>query len=43
LGEPSTTALNTKDGVSFEKYWDEFKADIKRKYISIKDILKRKD
>tara|TARA_R110001592_G_scaffold17518_2_gene73787 strand:- start:86275 stop:86517 length:243 start_codon:yes stop_codon:yes gene_type:complete len=37
------TALNTKDGVTFEKYFDEFKADIKKEMQDIKDILNRKD
>jgi hypothetical protein len=35
------TALNTKDGVTFEKYFDEFKADIKKEMQDIKDILNR--
>ena len=37
------TALNTKDGITFEKYLDEFKADIKKEMQGIKDILNRKD
>lgn len=33
------TALNTKDGITFEKYLDEFKADIKTELQELKTIL----
>lgn len=33
------TALNTKDGITFEKYFDEFKADIKSEIQEIKTML----
>lgn len=34
------TALNTKDGKTFEKYFDEFKTDMKGELQEIKEILK---
>ena len=33
------TALNTKDGVTFEKYFNEFKADIKLEMQELKSLL----
>jgi|GEM_PF-5692117 len=35
------TALNTRDGRAFEKYLDEFKADIKAEIQSLKELLSK--